>query len=59
VLRRRPHPEPAPLPDRHPGHAIELTKRFAACFHDVRRQHLIEHEVVTPVGERGFGIALG
>jgi len=40
-------------------HAIKLTKRFAACFHDVRRQHLIEHEVVTLVGQRVFGIALG
>ena len=27
--------------------AIKLTERFAACFHDTRRQHLIEHEVVT------------
>jgi hypothetical protein len=33
--------------------------RFAACFHDVRRQELIEHEVVTLVGQRVFGIALG
>ncbi len=40
-------------------HAIKLTERFAACFHDVRRQHLIEHEVVTLVGQRVFGIALG
>src|ERR1700704_5931357 len=40
-------------------HAIELTKRFAACFHDARRQHLIEHEVVTLVAQRTFGIALG
>jgi hypothetical protein len=39
--------------------AIELTKRFAACFHDTRRQHLIEHEVVTLLGQRVFGIALG
>ena len=27
--------------------AIELMERFAACFHDERRQELIEHEVVT------------
>src|SRR5215475_9251770 len=27
--------------------AIKLMDRFAACFHDVRRQDLIEHEVVT------------
>src|SRR5712672_3433445 len=40
-------------------HAIKLTKRFAACFHDTRRQHLIEHEVVTLVAQRVFGIALG
>jgi hypothetical protein len=39
--------------------AIELTGRFAACFHDERRQDLIEHEVVTLLGQRVFGIALG
>jgi hypothetical protein len=39
--------------------AIKLTERFAACFHDFRRQDLIEHEVVTLVGQRVFGIALG
>src|SRR6266498_1281190 len=39
--------------------AIRMMERFAACFHDVRRQHLIEHEVVTLVGQRVFGIALG
>src|SRR6266853_5321667 len=39
--------------------AIKLTERVAACFHDVRRQDLIEHEVVTLVGQRVFGIALG
>ena len=39
--------------------AIRLTERFAACFHDERRQHLIEHEVVTLLGQRVFGIALG
>jgi hypothetical protein len=40
-------------------HALRLTERFAACFHDVRRQELIEHEVVTLVRQRVFGIALG
>ena len=40
-------------------HAIGLTKRLAACFHDERRPHLIEHEVATLVGQRVFGIALG
>ena len=39
--------------------AIGLMDRFAACFHDDRRQDLIEHEVVTLVGQRVFGIALG
>src|SRR5437588_14212 len=39
--------------------AIGLIDRFAACFHDVRRQELIEHEVVTLIGQRVFGIALG
>jgi hypothetical protein len=39
--------------------AIKLTERFAACFHDTRRQHLIEHEVATLLGQRVFGIALG
>jgi hypothetical protein len=39
--------------------AIQMMDRFAACFHDVRRQHLIEHEVVTLVAQRVFGLALG
>ena len=39
--------------------AIGLTRRFAACFRDVRRAELIEHEVITLVGQRVFGIALG
>ena len=39
--------------------ALKLTERFAACFHDTRRQHLIEHEVATLLGQRVFGIALG
>ncbi len=36
-----------------------MTRRFAACFHDRRRPELIEHEVVTLVGQRVFAIALG
>src|SRR5215216_1714919 len=36
-----------------------MMERFAECFDDVRRQHLIEHEVVTLVAQRVFGIALG
>jgi hypothetical protein len=39
--------------------AIGMMARFAACFHDERRQDLIEHEVVTLLGQRVFGIALG
>jgi len=39
--------------------AIGMMKRFAACFHDERRAHLIEHEVETLVGQRVFAIALG
>jgi Transposase DDE domain group 1 len=32
--------------------AIGMVKRFAACFLDERRAHLIEHEVVTLVEHR-------
>ena len=39
--------------------AIGLMDRLAACFHDVRSAAWIEHEVVTLVGQRVFGIALG
>jgi Transposase DDE domain group 1 len=39
--------------------AIGLMGRFAACFHDERCEDLIEHEVVTLIGQRVFGIALG
>jgi hypothetical protein len=39
--------------------AIGLTRRFASCFRDGRCPELIEHEVVTLVGQRVFGIALG
>src|SRR5258708_269366 len=39
--------------------AIGLMARFAACFHDVRHPGWIEHEVVTLLGQRVFGIALG
>jgi hypothetical protein len=39
--------------------AISMMDRFAACFHDARRQDLVEHEVVTLVRQRVFGIALG
>jgi hypothetical protein len=36
-----------------------MMRRFAACFHDERQPHLIEHEVETLVGQRVFAIALG
>src|SRR6267143_810357 len=39
--------------------AIGMMCRFASCFHDERRQELIEHEIATLVGQRVFGIALG
>jgi hypothetical protein len=39
--------------------AIGLVDRFAACFTDARRPELVEHEVVTLVGQRVFGLALG
>ena len=39
--------------------AIRMMDRFAACFHDERRQEYIEHEVATLVGQRVFAIALG
>src|SRR5947207_15179384 len=39
--------------------AIDLVGRFANCFHDHGRQDLIEHAVVTLIGQRVFGIAFG
>ena len=39
--------------------ALGLMERFAACFDDRRRADLIEHEVVTLVRQRVYGIALG
>ena len=39
--------------------AIDLMRRLAGCFTDRRRAELIEHEVVTLVGQRVFAIALG
>ena len=38
--------------------AIRMMDRLASCFHDVRCPELIEHQVVTLVGQRVFGIAL-
>jgi Transposase DDE domain group 1 len=39
--------------------AIGMISRLARCFHDERRQDLIEHEVATLVNQRVFAIALG
>src|SRR5258708_8987203 len=39
--------------------AIGMMDRFGACFHDERRQDLIEHEVASLVGQWVFGIAIG
>src|SRR6201997_4980155 len=39
--------------------AIHMMDRFAACFDDARCPELIEHKVVTLVGQRVFGIAPG
>jgi hypothetical protein len=39
--------------------AIGLMDRSARCFHDFRCQELIEHEFVTLIGQRIYGIALG
>ena len=39
--------------------AINLTRRFTACFTDTRLPELIEHSVETMVGQRIFGLALG
>src|ERR1700730_4277163 len=39
--------------------AIRMMDRLASCFHDMRCPELIEHQVVTLVGQRVFGIALG
>ena len=38
---------------------IRMMDRLASCFDDVRCPELIEHQVVTLVGQRVFGIALG
>jgi len=39
--------------------AISLVRRFAACFRNARAPERVEHEIVTLVGQRVFGIALG
>src|SRR4051794_10674604 len=39
--------------------AIGLVERFTGCFQDARDPDLIEHEMVTLIGQRVFGIALG
>ena len=39
--------------------AIRMMDRLASCFDDLRCPELVEHQVVTLVGQRVFGIALG
>ena len=39
--------------------AVGLVERFALCFADSRAPELVEHKMVTLVGQRVFGIALG
>src|SRR4249919_377970 len=39
--------------------AVGLIDRFAGCFTDSRSPKLVEHTVLTMVGQRVFGIALG
>jgi len=39
--------------------ALRVIDRFADCFVDRRRRELVEHLVLTLVGQRVFGIALG
>jgi hypothetical protein len=34
--------------------ALDLMRRLTACFNDVRKQHLIEHEVVTLIAAAGI-----
>ncbi|HTR11901.1 MAG TPA: transposase, partial [Roseiarcus sp.] len=38
---------------------LDLVRRLAGCFRDVRAPRLVEHSVATLVGQRVFGIALG
>src|SRR5215213_2100628 len=38
---------------------IGLVRRFAVCFRDARAPERVEHEVITLVGQRVFGSALG
>jgi hypothetical protein len=38
---------------------LGLTQRFAGCFTDLRKQHLIEHSVLELLRQRVYGLALG
>jgi Transposase DDE domain group 1 len=38
---------------------LDLVRRLAGCFRDVRDARFVEHSVATLVGQRVFGIALG
>ena len=39
--------------------SLGLSKRFAQCFRDRRRQDLIEHELLTMVRQRTYGLVAG
>src|SRR6204780_661945 len=38
---------------------LDMVRRLAGCFRDLRDPRLVEHSVATLVGQRVFGIALG
>jgi hypothetical protein len=38
---------------------LDLVRRLAGCFRDLRDPRFVEHSVATLVGQRVFGIALG
>src|SRR6202050_3882971 len=38
---------------------LDLVRRLAGCFRDLRAPRFVEHSVATLVGQRVFGIALG
>ena len=38
---------------------LGLVRRLAGCFRDARDPRLVEHSVITLIGQRVFGIALG
>src|SRR5271163_14165 len=38
---------------------VDLVRRLAGCFRDLRDPRFVEHSVATLVGQRVFGVALG